>query len=177
MKVTGWARMAYFERVFPGLRFIYIKRQPRDVVSSWIQAGWLNVTNSPDSDTWEWGKIPEEYIKVWKNMGGSSLLSAAIKTQLDIDDIRNNIALFPGRCFELNYEDFVVDPVKHLREISEFCELDWYSDFEKAIKKTKIYNFADKWKKFMTEEEGELLADFFGRINHEKQPQTVAQPA
>lgn len=177
MKVTGWARMAYFERIFSGLRFIYIKRQPRDVVSSWIQAGWLNVTAAPDSKDWEWGKIPEAYLDIWREMGKKPILAAAIKTQLDIDDIRNNIAQFPGRCIELDYEDFVVDPVTHLREVTEFCELEWYSEFETAIRKTKIYNFADKWKKFMTEEEGELLADFFDRINRVKKPQRVAQSA
>ena len=183
MKVTGWSRMAYFECVFPGLRFIYLKRLPRDVVSSWIQAGWLNVTATPDSDSWEWGKIPHEYIKVWREMGKKPILAAAIKTQLDIDDIRQNMALFPGRCTELNYEDFVKDPVPILREVLKFCELEWYPEFEQIIKRTEIYNFADKWKKFMTEEEGELIAEFYARINRAnhadraKSPQPVYQPA
>ena len=165
MKVTGWSRMAYFNRIFPGMRFVYLKRDPRDVVSSWIQAGWLNVTSAVDSNSWEWGKVPEDYIKVWKEMGRSLLLSAAIKTQLDMDDIRRNMALFPGRCFELNYEDFVADPVSHLRETLDFCELQWYEDFEKVIKNTQIHNYAGKWKKVLTEEEGNLLAEFFDRLN------------
>ncbi len=175
MKVTGWARMAYFARVFPELRFIYIKRNPRDVVSSWIQAGWLNVTSPVDSDSWEWGKVPEEYIQVWKEMGRRPFLSAAIKTQLDIDDIRSNMALFPGRCFELHYEDFVVDPVGQLRQTLDFCELEWYEGFERLVRQTKIYNFADKWKKYLTEEEGEVLAEFFERINRAKKRRLVAE--
>jgi hypothetical protein len=165
MKVTGWARMGYFARIFPGIRFIYLKRHPRDVVSSWVQAGWLNVTSSVDSAAWEWGTVPQEYIKIWQELGGGPLLSAAIKTQLDIDDIRRNMALFPNCCFELNYEDFVHDPVSCLRETLEFCELEWYEDFEKLIKKTQLYNYTDKWKKFMTEEDGNLLAEFFERVN------------
>jgi len=179
MKLTGWSRMAYFNRIFPGMRFVYLKRNPRDVVSSWIQAGWLNVTSAVDSNSWEWGKVPEEYIKVWKEMGRSLLLSAAIKTQLDMDDIRRNMALFPGRCFELNYEDFVADPVSQLRETLEFCELQWYEDFEKVIKNTQIHNYAGKWKKVLTEEEGNLLAEFFDRLNRiarTKNRQPVPQP-
>ncbi len=177
MKVTGWSRMAYFARVFPDMHFIYIKRYPRDVVSSWIQAGWLNVTTAVDGDSWEWGKVPEEYIKVWNDLGRRPFLSAAIKTQLDIDDIRSNIALFPERCFELHYEDFVVDPVGQVRKTLEFCELDWYEDFENIIKHTTIHNFADKWKKFLTEEEGEILAEFFKRIKNSKNHRPIAQPA
>jgi len=182
MKVTGWARMAYFERVFTGMRFIYLKRLPRDVVSSWIQAGWLNVTAAPDSDKWEWGKISEEYLKIWRDLGKKPILAAAIKTQLDIDDIRHNMALFPGRCTEHNYEDFVRNPVPIMREVLKFCELEWYPEFENIIRRTEIYNFADKWKKFMTEEEGELIAEFYARVNRvnaasAKRPQPVYQPA
>jgi hypothetical protein len=169
MKVTGWARMAYFERVFTGMRFIYLKRLPRDVVSSWIQAGWLNVTAAPDSDKWEWGKIPESYLDIWRDLGKKPILAAAIKTQLDIDDIRRNMALFPNRCTEHNYEDFVKDPIPILREVTKFCELEWYPEFENLIRRTEIYNFTDKWKKFMTEEEGELIAEFYSRVNRANQ--------
>lgn len=181
MKVTGWSRLAYFERVFTGMRFIYLKRLPRDVVSSWIQAGWLNVTAVPDSDKWEWGRIPKEYLDIWRDLGKKPILAAAIKTQLDIDDIRQNMALFPGRCIELNYEDFVKEPVPILRDVTKFCELEWYPDFEDIIKHTEIYNFADKWKKFMTEEEGELIAEFYARVNRvnsasTKRPQPAYQP-
>lgn len=177
LKVTGWSRMAYFERIFPGLRFIYLKRHPRDVVSSWIQAGWLNVTAAPDSEKWEWGKIPDEYLRIWRDLGQKPILAAAIKTQLDIDDIRQNMVLFPGRCTELNYEDFVKDPTGSLREVLKFCELEWYPGFEDLIKNTQIYNYADKWKKFMSEEEGELIAEFYRRVRSNKRQGAVPQAA
>ncbi|NIM61440.1 MAG: hypothetical protein GTO30_07225, partial [Acidobacteria bacterium] len=53
LKVTGWARMAYFARVFPDIRFLYLKRQPISIVASWLKAGWLNVTGEIGSDQWE----------------------------------------------------------------------------------------------------------------------------
>ncbi|MGH7602351.1 MAG: hypothetical protein ACREOI_38785, partial [bacterium] len=72
------------------------------------------------------------------------------------------------------------DPVPILRDVTKFCELEWYQSFEDIIKRTEIYNFADKWKKFMTEEEGELIAEFYARVNrvhHAKRPQPAYQPA
>jgi hypothetical protein len=167
-KITGWSRMAYFHRVFPEMRFIYLKRQPRDVVSSWIQAGWLNVSVPVDGDSWEWGDVPEEYIAIWRDMGRHPILSAAIKTQLDIDDIRRNMALFPGRCFELDYEAFVSDPFGQLRATLAFAELDWSADFERSIRETAIRDCTDKWKQFMSQEEGDLLAAFFERVQDAK---------
>ncbi len=172
-KITGWSRMAYFQRVFPEMRFIYLKRQPRDVVSSWIQAGWLNVSMPVDGDSWEWGDVPEEYIAIWREMGRHPLLSAAIKTQLDIDDIRQNMDLLPGRCFELDYEAFVADPLGQLRATLAFAELDWSPDFERTIRETAIRNCTDKWTQFMSQEEGALLAAFFERVQDGKCHQTL----
>lgn len=104
MKVTGWARMAYFDRLFGDTIFIYLKRNPLDVVASWIKEDRLNVTTELDSEKWEWGAVPERYRALSLELGGGPHLSAAVKTQLDLDDIRENIARFPGRCFELGYE-------------------------------------------------------------------------
>jgi hypothetical protein len=166
MKVTGWARMAYFNRIFPDIRFIYLKRNPLDVVSSWIQAGWLNVTGRLDDGSWEWGEVPEAYRHIWKDLGASPLLSAAVKTQLDRDDLRRNIAQFPGRCYELNYEDLVIQPYEYLRQTLEFCELEWYDHFENIIRATQIRNYSDRWKSYLSEEEGTLLREFFRRADH-----------
>jgi len=89
-----------------------------------------------------------------------------MKTQLDMANIRRNIAQFPDRCYELNYEDLVTDPYKHIRETLEFCELDWYEDFEDVINSTNIHNLTNKWQKYLLEEEGNLLVEFFNRVNN-----------
>jgi hypothetical protein len=44
------------------------------------------------------------------------------------------------------------------RDVVKFCQLEWCPDFEEHLQRTAIYSFADKWKKFMPEEEGELIA-------------------
>ena len=161
MKFTGWARMAYFNRIFPDALFIYLKRDPLDVVSSWMQAGWLNVASAIDDETWEWGDVPEAYRQIWKELGGGRLLSAAVKTQLDRDDLRRNVAQFPGRCYELQYEDLIVKPHKYVRDTLDFCELDWYDAFNDVISTTTIHNYNQKWKQYMSEKEGERVQEFF----------------
>lgn len=165
MKVTGWARMAYFDRIFPDVVFLYLKRDPLSVVSSWVQAGWLNVTSGTDSDAWEWGEVHDAYRQTWQDLGGGPLLSAAVKTQLDMDDIRKNVAQFPTRCYELHYEELIAEPHKYLRETLDFCELDWYEEFNDVINATKIHNYLNKWKKYLSQEEGERIREFFRRAN------------
>ncbi len=168
MKVTGWARMALFDRVFPGIRFVHLRRQPISVVASWLKAGWLNVTGEIGGDRWEWGAVPEPYIRIYRDLGGGGVLSAAVKTQLDIDDIRRNVALFPGRVHELDYESLVREPHRHFRETLDFCELEWDGAFARVVDQAGIRDYGDRWKQQIPVEDARLILAFFDRVAAEE---------
>src|SRR5918995_985233 len=70
VKVTGWSRIAYFDRIYPDALFLSLRRDPRSVVSSWINAGWLDVTSPPGSEGWQWGKVSPELYELWRDLGG-----------------------------------------------------------------------------------------------------------
>ncbi|MFQ5858338.1 MAG: sulfotransferase, partial [Anaerolineae bacterium] len=161
VKVTGWSRIAYFDRIFPDAIFVFLKREHRSVISSWIQAGWLDVTSGLDSEEWQWGEVPAEYRQAWNDLGGGPLLSAAVKIQLDLDDIRENMAQFPDRCYELQYEDLIAQPQKYLRAVTDFCGLVWYEEFENEINAMHFHNTVNKWREYMSEDEGNLILEFF----------------
>ena len=164
-KVTGWARMAYFDQIFPDAVFIYLRRDPVSIVDSWIRAGWLNVTADIDSPDWEWGPVPEAYQQIWRQLGGGPLLSAAMKIQLDVDDIRRNVAQFPTRSHEVAYEDLVTNPHRALREVLRFCDLEWTDSFESLITPSEVRNYSNRWKEERSVEDGKLLREFFVRVS------------
>lgn len=164
-KVTGWARMAYFDRIFPDSLFVYLRRDPVSIVDSWVRAGWLNVTTDIDSPNWEWGPVPDAYRHIWRQLGGGPLLSAAIKIQLDVDDIRHNMAQFPTRSHEVVYEDLVTDAHRSLREILTFCDLEWSDAFERLITPSEVRNYSTRWQQERSAEDGKLLREFFARVN------------
>ena len=161
VKVTGWARMLYFDRIFPDALFIFLRRESRSVISSWIQAGWLDVTSGLDSGKWQWGEVPPRYRQVWEELGGGPILSVAVKIQLDLDDICRNIARLPGRCHELQYENLISEPIEQLRAICDFCELSWDGDFEKQMSTRKFYDTRSKWRQYLSEEDGDRVLEFF----------------
>jgi hypothetical protein len=167
VKVTGWSRIAYFNKIFPDAVFIFINREHRSVVSSWVQAGWLDVTSPPDSPSWQWGPAPERYLQLWKELGAAPILSAAVKIKMDLDDIRLNIAQFPGRCLEIQYEDLITAPRETLHELFTFSELAWTPQYEGELQRMKFYNPRDKWKKYLSEEEGNTILEFFSRAEGE----------
>jgi hypothetical protein len=162
-KVTGWSRIAYLNRIFPDARFIVLKREHRAVVSSWAQAGWLDVTSDLDSEQWQWGEVPDQYRRLWEELGGGSILSAAVKVQLDLDDVQRNVDQVRGRCFELQFEELISRPQETLQAVTEFCGLSSGESWEAEVSRLRFYDPTGKWKRHLSEEDGERLLEFFAR--------------
>jgi Sulfotransferase family len=162
VKVTGWSRIAYFDRIYPDARFISLHRDPRSVVSSWMKAGWLDVTSPPDGDAWQWGAVPTPYLELWRDLGGGPLLSVALKIRLDLDDIAANMALLPGRCHEISYEDLIREPEATLGEVCDFAGLEW-ARFARVVSSSEFYDSTAKWREHLSEAEGRLVLEFLER--------------
>ena len=165
VKVTGWSRIAYFDRIYPEASFISLRRDPRSVVSSWVKAGWLDVTSGPDSAGWQWGEVPPSYHDLWRELGGGPLLSAALKIRLDLDDIAANMALFPDRCRELWFEDLIAHPQATLREACDFTGLEWAPGFRRTVEAMRFHDPTGKWRRHLTNPEGELVLEFLRRAD------------
>jgi Sulfotransferase family len=163
VKVTGWSRVEYFDRIYPDARFVALSRDPRSVVSSWLQAGWLDVSSAPLSPSWEWGEVPGAYLEAWRDLGGDAILSASVKIRLDLDDIARNVAAFPERSFEFSYEDLLKAPESALRAICGFSGLPWTPRFERAVRETHFYDSRETWRRHLSEDQGERILEFFQR--------------
>ncbi len=163
VKVTGWSRIAYFDQIYPDARFVSLQRDPRSVVSSWIKAGWLDVTSAPTEEGWQWGPVPPGHHAVWEELGGDPVLSTALKIRLDLDDIAANAALFPDRVHELSYEQLIADPEPQLRRLCEFAGLDWTPGFEAVVEETELYDSTDTWRRHLSADDGDRVLEFLRR--------------
>jgi hypothetical protein len=173
VKVTGWSRIAYFDRIFPDAVFVLLNREIRSIVSSWVQAGWLDVTSGLDTDSWQWGHVPAHYRRFWEDLGGGPILSAAVKIRLDLDDIRRNMDRFPERCYELQYEDLVTRPEVELRTLLDFCQLDWTDDFARVVNEHTFHNPIDKWRSHLPTDDAERVLEFFRRADAHPRDETM----
>jgi len=163
VKVTGWARMAYFDRIYPDARFVFLQRDPRAVVSSWIKAGWLDVTSEPGTPEWQWGEVPDRYLAAFNDLGGGAQLATALKIRLDLDDIAANSERLPGRVHELTYEELITEPEPALRGICEFADLPWTPAFARTVERTEFYDSTKTWQKHLTDDEGDRVLEFIRR--------------
>jgi Sulfotransferase family len=165
VKVTGWSRIAYFDRIYPDARFASLRRDPRSVVSSWVKAGWLDVTSPPGSSRWQWGEVHPQLLELWRELGGGPLLSVALKIHLDLDDIAANMAMFPDRCHELRYEDLISAPSPTVRNLCDFAGLEWTTEFQGFVESVQLYDPTGKWRNHLSEEEGDLVLEFLRRAD------------
>jgi hypothetical protein len=165
VKVTGWARVEYFDRIYPDARFISLRRDPRAVVSSWIKAGWLDTTSPPDSDEWQWGVVEPSLLQLWGEFGGGPVLSATLKIHLDLANIAANLPAVPGRWHEVWYEDLIREPEPALRKLCAFSDLDWTPQFASEIEAMGFYDPSGKWRSHLTEADGERILEFLSRAD------------
>lgn len=171
VKVTGWSRIAYFDRIYPDALFVSLRRDPRSVVSSWIKAGWLDVTSSPGTDGWQWGDVDPDLFELWRELGGGPALSAALKVRLDLDDIARNMELFPERCHELWYEDLIGSPEATMHGVCQFLGLEWSPGFQRVIERTDFYDSTEAWKKNLGEARGADVVEFLRRADELEGPE------
>jgi len=163
VKITGWSRIDLFNRLFPDARFVFLEREHRSVVSSWVKAGWLDVTSAPRTERWQWGDVPETYYQLWCELGGGPVLSAAMKIQLDLDDIRGSLGHVPGRYLQLRYEDLISDPIGQVHSFLEFCDLSVDPRFDALLLQTAFRDTRDKWKRNLSEDQAKIIVEFFNR--------------
>ncbi len=166
VKITGWSRIDLFDRLFPDARFVFLEREHRSVVSSWVKAGWLDVTSEPRTDKWQWGEVPDDYYRLWRRLGGGPVLSAAMKIQLDLDDIRSSLDRVPGRYLRLRYEDLIHDPIGRVHSFLEFCDLSVDPEFDTLLMQTAFRDTTNKWKHYLSEDQGNRVLEFFSGVEH-----------
>jgi hypothetical protein len=107
--------------------------------------------------------VPESYSRLWRELGGGPILSAAVKVQLDLDDIERNVQRVPDRCFELRFEELISHPREALGAVTEFCGLTWSGKWDGEVSRLRFYDPTGKWKRHLSEEEGERVLEFFAR--------------
>jgi hypothetical protein len=82
--------------------------------------------------------------------------------------MQRNIALFPDRCYEVNYEDLVADPYRYFRETLDFCDLEWDAAFERVVARAGIRNYSERWKQQIAPDDAAAIQSFFDRVEAER---------
>ena len=160
-KITGWPRIGFLRELFPDALFIHICRDGRAVANSLLEVDFWNGWHGPER--WRWGELSAGQRAEWETHGQSFIALAGLQWKLLMEATADAAARIPaGQFMQLRYEDFVVDPVQHFREVAKFCGLQWSPRFEKTISKYKLRSANDKWRKDLTPEQQVALQALLG---------------
>jgi hypothetical protein len=121
-------RVPFLAAAFPDARFVYLYRDPRETVSSmldaWRSGRFVTYPNLPGwtGDPWSLLLVPG-----WRELSGQPLADVvtnqwATATTVLLDDLE---ALDPDRWCVASYDRLVADPQAEMERLCAFCELDW----------------------------------------------------
>ena len=146
-------RVPFFRAVWPDAQFVYLYRDPRQTLSSMLEA-WQSGAFRTYPRLPGWGDPPWSLLLVpgWAELKGKALIEIvahqwAITTRILLEDLAK---LPTGQVCALDYADLVRSPDATMEPLARALSLDWdvALDGELPISKTTVSRpSADKWRK------------------------------
>ena len=129
-------RIPFLAKVFPEAQFVYLHRDPRETLSSMIEAwqsgGFRTYPNLPG-----WTGLPWSLLLVpgWRDLIGQALpeIVAAqwsTTTRILLDDLE---ALPPGRCHVARYDALLADPAAEVARLCGELGFEWDRPLDGAL--------------------------------------------
>ena len=129
-------RSPFLAKVFPQAQFVYLHRDPRETLSSMIEA-WQSGRFRTYPELAGWDGPPWSLLLVpgWRGLNGRSL-QEIVAAQWDtttrtlLDDLE---ALPPGRCHVARYDAMLANPADEVARLCNALELDWDRPLNEAL--------------------------------------------
>lgn len=140
-------RIRVIDHIYKDAFYIHMIRDGRAVANSLHNIKWW-----ADTDIWWLGKKSRE----WEKEGREPIELCALQWQHDVEEVKNNQALFPDRYFEIKYENFASDVRGTMSKLLDFCELSPAKDYLELLPPTlPSQNF--KWREDLTQKQQDVL--------------------
>jgi len=139
-------RVRLLNLIFPDAKFINIIRDGRAVAFSILRKIEIAGDRFALFDVGFKDILRDKY-----QLNRSELYNYGLAWKEYVTKAREATAIAKSRYYEVRYEKLVREPYNELRNIIDFCELDWYSKFEEKIPPTQ--NMNERWKQKASEEQ------------------------
>jgi hypothetical protein len=120
-------RVPFFAQLFSDARFVFLWRDPREnlssIIEAWKSGGWVTYSQMPDWDG-PWSLI---LPPGWRGLRGKSLGEIAAfqwetTNRMALDDLT---ALPASQWLAVNYREFLAEPSQVVRRICDFAEIEF----------------------------------------------------
>ncbi len=149
-------RIPFFAKLFPDARFVFLWRDPREnlssIIEAWKSGGWVTYAKVPDWDgPWSLLLPPG-----WRGLRGKSLGEIAAHQWETTNRIAlADLAALPAeQWMALSYADFLADTPRSVQRICEFAGIEFDAALRDRVgtplplsRYTQTKPVADKWRK------------------------------
>jgi hypothetical protein len=149
-------RIPFFNALFPDAKFIFLWRDPREnlssIIDAWNSGGWVTYPELKGWDGKPWSLLlPPE----WEALNGRPLEEIAAfqwsrTNQIALDDLEQ---LPEERWTTVNYAEFLNDPAKTIERLCAFADVEFDTVIEEYVSRplplsahTLTAPAADKWR-------------------------------
>lgn len=146
-------RIPFLRAAFPGARFIYLHRDPRQVLASMIE-GWLSgrFVTYPRLPDWKGPQWSFLLTPRWRELSGKPLADIVaaqweITSRTLLDDLQ---ALDPEEWIAVDHARFLEDPQATALRVSQWAGWDWDQELSARLpisRSTLTPPDPDKWRK------------------------------
>ena len=139
VKITGWPRMGYIREVFQDVKFVHISRDPIAVINSFLKVDWWWGRKGPKH--WRWGELSASDHEQWLTHHRSIVALAAIQYNIYTRSLHQARASINDHdLLHITYEELCQYPIETIKKIISFCNLEWSTDLEVAVKLEPLNN-------------------------------------
>jgi hypothetical protein len=121
-------RIPFLARIFPDARFVYLYRDPREVLASMLEA-WESGRFRTYPDLPGWTGVPWSLVLIpgWRALTGKALPEVVaaqwdVTTRVLLDDLE---AIPPGQRIAVRYDRFIADPDAQIRSLCSRLDIAW----------------------------------------------------
>jgi hypothetical protein len=146
-------RVPFLAEVFPQARFVYLYRDPRQTLSSMIEA-WQSGRFRMYADLPGWEGPPWSMLLVpgWRDLQGRSLQQiVAAQWEITTRTLLDDVSRLPaGRCQVVHYDAFLANPGDELARLCESLDLPWDRPLVETLplsRYTVSAPAAEKWRR------------------------------
>lgn len=138
-------RVRLLNRIFDDAKFIHIIRDGRAAAYSMIEK-----IKTEHNDSYSIN-LKDKILRQQYRHDRSKLYNYGLAWQVMVGRAREASTFGHAKYHEIRYEELIARPVDTIRAILDFCELEWYANFNKSI--PTISNKNVKWKQNLSRQE------------------------